>query len=85
MWLFRCALLPGVCHRAATTASDENQRSPRDGQAAGCARRRRSRHESAAGPRATCQAQRRSGAKQQYGVSAAGRSERECSASYRAL
>jgi hypothetical protein len=62
---------PRVMHLC--SGLDENQRSPRDGQAAECARRCRSRHESAAGPRATGRAQRRSAAKQ-HGVSAAGRS-----------
>ena len=57
--------------------SDEHQHSRHDWKAAVSARRCRSRHESEAGPRATCLAQRRSAGKQQSRVSAAGRSKRQ--------
>jgi hypothetical protein len=56
---------------------DGNQRSHHDRQAAGSARRCSSRREPEAGPCATGRAQRRLAAKQQPGVSAAGRSKEQ--------
>jgi hypothetical protein len=75
---------PALLERHEVVAKDEYQHSRRDWQVAVSVRGCRSRHESEAGPRATCRALRRSADKQQAGVSAAGRSNHQRSSSAQA-